>query len=123
MSDAGQAFQVLPLENGLVELRFDLPGESVNKFNAVALASLKAAVGDLASRKGLRGVLLTSGKDVFCVGADITRVPGALQEERGRPHALDPGDRRGLLGSRRPGRAFGGRDQRGLRGRRLRARA
>ena len=34
MSDAGQAFQVLPLENGLAELRFDLPGESVNKFNA-----------------------------------------------------------------------------------------
>ena len=72
MSDAGQAFQVLPLENGLVELRFDLPGESVNKFNAVALASLKAAVEELRARKGLRGVLLTSGKDVFCVGADIT---------------------------------------------------
>jgi 3-hydroxyacyl-CoA dehydrogenase / enoyl-CoA hydratase / 3-hydroxybutyryl-CoA epimerase / enoyl-CoA isomerase len=72
MSNEGQAFQVLPLADGLVELRFDLPGESVNKFNAVALASLKAAVAELASRKGLRGVLLTSGKDVFCVGADIT---------------------------------------------------
>jgi 3-hydroxyacyl-CoA dehydrogenase/enoyl-CoA hydratase/3-hydroxybutyryl-CoA epimerase/enoyl-CoA isomerase len=72
MSDAGQAFQVLPLENGLIELRFDLPGEAVNKFGAVALASLKAAVDDLRSRKSLRGVLLTSGKDVFCVGADIT---------------------------------------------------
>jgi 3-hydroxyacyl-CoA dehydrogenase/enoyl-CoA hydratase/3-hydroxybutyryl-CoA epimerase/enoyl-CoA isomerase len=38
----------------------------------VALASLKAAVEALQSQKGLRGVLLTSGKDVFCVGADIT---------------------------------------------------
>jgi 3-hydroxyacyl-CoA dehydrogenase/enoyl-CoA hydratase/3-hydroxybutyryl-CoA epimerase/enoyl-CoA isomerase len=72
MSDAGQAFQVLPLQDGLVELRFDLPGESVNKFNAVALASLGKAVAELRSRKDLRGVLLTSGKDVFCVGADIT---------------------------------------------------
>jgi len=72
MTNEGPAFQVLPLPDGLVELRFDLPGESVNKFNAVALASLKTAVADLASRKGLRGVLLTSGKDVFCVGADIT---------------------------------------------------
>ena len=71
MSDAGRAFQVLPLQDGLVELRFDLPGESVNKFNAVALASLRSAVDELRSRKGLRGVLLTSGKDVFCVGADI----------------------------------------------------
>jgi 3-hydroxyacyl-CoA dehydrogenase/enoyl-CoA hydratase/3-hydroxybutyryl-CoA epimerase/enoyl-CoA isomerase len=72
MSEAGQAFQVLPLPDGLAELRFDLPGESVNKFNAAALASLKAAVAELRSQKGLRGVLLTSGKDVFCVGADIT---------------------------------------------------
>jgi 3-hydroxyacyl-CoA dehydrogenase/enoyl-CoA hydratase/3-hydroxybutyryl-CoA epimerase/enoyl-CoA isomerase len=72
MSDAGQPFQVLPLPNGLAELRFDLPGESVNKLNAVALASLEAAVANLRSQKGLRGVLLTSGKDVFCVGADIT---------------------------------------------------
>ena len=72
MSDAGQAFQVLPLENGLAELRFDLPGESVNKFNAVALASLKAALEVLRSKRDLRGVLLTSGKDVFCVGADIS---------------------------------------------------
>src|SRR4029453_6009410 len=72
MSDAGRPFQVLPLPNGLAELRFDLPGESVNKLNAAALASLKAAVADLRSQKGLRGVLLTSGKDVFCVGADIT---------------------------------------------------
>jgi 3-hydroxyacyl-CoA dehydrogenase/enoyl-CoA hydratase/3-hydroxybutyryl-CoA epimerase/enoyl-CoA isomerase len=72
MSDAGQAFQVLPLPNGLAELRFDLPGESVNKLNATALVSLKAAVADLRAQTGLRGVLLTSGKDVFCVGADIT---------------------------------------------------
>jgi 3-hydroxyacyl-CoA dehydrogenase/enoyl-CoA hydratase/3-hydroxybutyryl-CoA epimerase/enoyl-CoA isomerase len=72
MSDAGQAFQVLPLPDGLFELRFDLPGESVNKLNAVALASLEAAVAELRSRKNLRGVLLASGKDVFCVGADIT---------------------------------------------------
>ncbi len=76
MTDAGQAFQVLPLENGLVELRFDLPGEPVNKFSAAALTSLKRAVDELRARKGLRGVLLTSGKDVFCVGADIAEFLG-----------------------------------------------
>ncbi len=80
MGDEGQAFSVLPLEQGLVELRFDLPGESVNKFNAVALASLKAAVDDLRARKGLRGVLVTSGKDVFCVGADITEFLAHFQK-------------------------------------------
>lgn len=80
MSDAGQAFQVLPLPNGLAELRFDLPGESVNKLNAVALGSLKAAVETLKGRAGLRGVLLTSGKDVFCVGADITEFLAHFQK-------------------------------------------
>jgi 3-hydroxyacyl-CoA dehydrogenase/enoyl-CoA hydratase/3-hydroxybutyryl-CoA epimerase/enoyl-CoA isomerase len=72
MGNEGPAFLVLPLEQGLVELRFDLPGESVNKFNAVALQSLKGAVAELQARQDLRGVLITSGKDVFCVGADIT---------------------------------------------------
>jgi 3-hydroxyacyl-CoA dehydrogenase/enoyl-CoA hydratase/3-hydroxybutyryl-CoA epimerase/enoyl-CoA isomerase len=80
MSHEGQAFQVLPLEDGFAELRFDLPGESVNKFGAVALASLKKAVEELGSRKGLRGVLLTSGKDVFCVGADITEFLAHFQK-------------------------------------------
>ena len=80
MGNEGQAFQVLPLSDGLVELRFDLPGESVNKFNAVALGSLKQALAELRARQPLRGVLLTSGKDVFCVGADITEFLAHFQK-------------------------------------------
>ncbi len=80
MSNEGSAFEILPLEDGLVELRFDLPGESVNKLGAAALSSLKTAVEELRSRKGLRGVLITSGKDVFCVGADITEFLAHFQK-------------------------------------------
>ncbi len=72
MSYEGRAVKVLPLEGGLVELRFDLQGESVNKFNAATLAELKEAVADVRNGADLRGLLITSGKDVFCVGADIT---------------------------------------------------
>jgi 3-hydroxyacyl-CoA dehydrogenase/enoyl-CoA hydratase/3-hydroxybutyryl-CoA epimerase/enoyl-CoA isomerase len=72
MSYEGQAVKVLPLDDGLVELRFDLPGESVNKFDTATIGELRTAVGELRARKGLRGLLITSGKDVFCVGADIT---------------------------------------------------
>ena len=39
MSHEGQAVKVLPLDDGLVELRFDLPGESVNKFDTRRSAS------------------------------------------------------------------------------------
>ena len=72
MSHEGQAVQVLPLDSGLVELRFDLPGESVNKFDTATIGELRTAAGELRATKGLRGLLITSGKDVFCVGADIT---------------------------------------------------
>jgi 3-hydroxyacyl-CoA dehydrogenase/enoyl-CoA hydratase/3-hydroxybutyryl-CoA epimerase/enoyl-CoA isomerase len=72
MSYEGPAVKVLPLDGGLVELRFDLQGESVNKFNAATLAELKEAVADVRGRAGLRGLLVTSGKEVFCVGADVT---------------------------------------------------
>ena len=72
MSYEGQDVKVLPLDDGFVELRFDLSGESVNKFNAPTLGELRQAVADLRARREPRGLLITSGKDVFCVGADVT---------------------------------------------------
>ena len=72
MKYAGQAIQCLPLDEGLVELRFDLQGDSVNKFNALTVKELREAVDLLKAEKGLKGVLLTSGKEVFIVGADVT---------------------------------------------------
>ena len=52
MSFEGQAVRVLPLDDGLVELRFDLPGESVNKFDT-------ATIGDAFDLPG-RGVFQTT---------------------------------------------------------------
>ncbi|SQK95249.1 multifunctional fatty acid oxidation complex subunit alpha [Pseudomonas aeruginosa] len=40
----GKAITVKPLEGGIVELNFDLKGESVNKFNRLTLSELRAAV-------------------------------------------------------------------------------
>ena len=74
MKYVGQAIQCLPLPEaeGFVELKFDLAGDSVNKFNALTLKELREAVDILKAERGLKGVLLTSGKEVFIVGADIT---------------------------------------------------
>ena len=80
MSYEGQAVKVLPLDGGFVELRFDLQGDSVNKFNALTVGELKKAVEDVRGREDLRGVLITSGKDVFFVGADITEFLGHFQK-------------------------------------------
>ncbi|MCY1490486.1 Fatty acid oxidation complex subunit alpha [compost metagenome] len=68
----GKAITVKALENGMVELKFDLEGESVNKFNRLTLNELRQAVDTLKADPSVKGVLVTSGKDVFIVGADIT---------------------------------------------------
>ena len=81
MSYEGQAVKVLPLDGGFVELRFDLQGDSVNKFDALTLGELKKAVADVQARgRTCAGVLITSGKDVFFVGADITEFLGHFQK-------------------------------------------
>jgi 3-hydroxyacyl-CoA dehydrogenase/enoyl-CoA hydratase/3-hydroxybutyryl-CoA epimerase/enoyl-CoA isomerase len=77
MLHSGPAFSAETLGDGLVELKFDLAGESVNKLNQTAVRDLEAAIGAIASEPGVRGVIITSGKAVFIVGADITEF-GAL---------------------------------------------
>lgn len=68
----GKAITVNMIEGGIAELKFDLQGESVNKFDRVTLEDLQAAVTAIQGNSDVKGVLVTSGKDVFIVGADIT---------------------------------------------------
>ena len=68
----GNAITVQLLSDGIAELRFDLQGESVNKFNQVTLEDLKAATAAIKSNSEIKGLIVTSGKPVFIVGADIT---------------------------------------------------
>jgi 3-hydroxyacyl-CoA dehydrogenase/enoyl-CoA hydratase/3-hydroxybutyryl-CoA epimerase/enoyl-CoA isomerase len=68
----GPAFSAAALGDGIVELKFDLAGESVNKLNAVALQDFAAATQAIAKDASVKGVIVTSGKPVFIVGADIT---------------------------------------------------
>ena len=69
---SGKAITVQMLDNGIAELCFNLEGESVNKFDQTTTADLKAATAAIVSADGVKGVLVTSGKSVFIVGADIT---------------------------------------------------
>ncbi|HSH44125.1 MAG TPA: enoyl-CoA hydratase-related protein, partial [Arenicellales bacterium] len=68
----GQAIQIDVDDEGIAELRFDLQGESVNKFNSLTLRELREGLERAAGESGITGMMLTSGKDVFIVGADIT---------------------------------------------------
>ncbi|MCH9299273.1 fatty acid oxidation complex subunit alpha FadB [Pantoea allii] len=59
------------LDDGIVELVFDAPG-SVNKLDTQTVASLGEAIAVLEQHADLRGMLLSSAKPAFIVGADIT---------------------------------------------------
>ncbi|KAA8732134.1 fatty acid oxidation complex subunit alpha FadB [Acinetobacter qingfengensis] len=68
----GNAITVQLLEDGIAELCFDLQGESVNKFNQATLQDLQTAVDAIKNNSEIKGLIVTSGKPVFIVGADIT---------------------------------------------------
>ncbi|MCY0966487.1 fatty acid oxidation complex subunit alpha FadB [Parathalassolituus penaei] len=68
----GKAIRVSMLENGIAELCFDRQDESVNKFDRHTLGELEDAIKALTAATGISGLLLSSAKDTFIVGADIT---------------------------------------------------
>ena len=59
-------------ENNIAELKFDAKNGSVNKFDQATVREFREALHMLANTKDLRGLVLTSGKSTFIVGADIT---------------------------------------------------
>jgi 3-hydroxyacyl-CoA dehydrogenase/enoyl-CoA hydratase/3-hydroxybutyryl-CoA epimerase/enoyl-CoA isomerase len=68
----GQAIKVAVDDAGVATVTLDLVGESVNKFNSLTLNELAEAVTALKHIDDLQGVIFSSAKDVFVVGADIT---------------------------------------------------
>ncbi|MBC5767076.1 fatty acid oxidation complex subunit alpha FadB [Ramlibacter sp. GTP1] len=77
---AADCVRVTPLEGGLVELCFDRAGEAINKLDDKAVAQFGQAVQAIAADGNVRGVLVTSAKDVFIVGADITEFGRKFQQ-------------------------------------------
>ena len=68
----GNAVSVQLLDDGIAELKFDLQGESVNKFDRATLEDLSKATEALKGNDQVKGIVVTSAKNVFIVGADIT---------------------------------------------------
>lgn len=68
---SGSALRIEKIEDGLAHLQFDLPGESVNKLNLQLSGELAQAVDALEKTPGIRGLLISSAKNVFIVGADV----------------------------------------------------
>jgi len=78
----GQSLRCEMLDNGIAEVIFDNQNESINKFDKATLAELSQVVDALNSNQDVRGVIVTSAKGVFIVGADITEFLAMFKESR-----------------------------------------
>ena len=67
----GQTIKVVRLDDGFVELCFDRHEAAINKLDQATIGEWREATGLIANDSSVRGVLVTSAKDVFIVGADI----------------------------------------------------
>ncbi|WP_199610161.1 fatty acid oxidation complex subunit alpha FadB [Flocculibacter collagenilyticus] len=67
----GTSISVSYIEQGIAELKFDADG-SVNKFDQATLKECREALDKLQQESDLKGLICTSGKSAFIVGADIT---------------------------------------------------
>ena len=72
---SGQAIKVSLLPSGIAQLIFDLEGSSVNKFDRLTMKELGEATAVI-GKSDARGVIFSSAKSTFIVGADITEFTG-----------------------------------------------
>src|SRR5581483_7618376 len=58
--------------DGIALVTWNMPGRSMNVIDQSAIEELSAVVEQLATDAAIKGVILTSGKETFCAGADLT---------------------------------------------------
>src|SRR6202008_810639 len=58
--------------DGIALVTWDSPGRSMNVIDLKVMEELAAIVEQVASDAAIKGAVVTSGKDTFCAGADLT---------------------------------------------------
>ncbi len=58
--------------DGIALVTWDMPGRSMNVINLSVIEDLGKIVEQVAGDAAIKGAVITSGKDTFCAGADLT---------------------------------------------------
>lgn len=77
----GQSLSLLPLEGGFFEMCFDRQGKSVNTLDAQTLNEISEALSILRAEPYGKGLLVSSGKDSFIVGADLGELATLMRSD------------------------------------------
>jgi 3-hydroxyacyl-CoA dehydrogenase / enoyl-CoA hydratase / 3-hydroxybutyryl-CoA epimerase len=91
------SFTHFTIENdadGIALVTWDSPGRSMNVIDAKVMDELTAIIEQTAADAAVKGVVITSAKDAFCAGADLTMLESlsrafvALSESQGEEAAM-----------------------------------
>src|SRR6185295_5908639 len=69
-----QHFRLDTDADGIALVTWDAPGRSMNVIDLKTIEELSAIVELGASDAAIKGAVVTSGKDTFCAGADLTKL-------------------------------------------------
>ena len=121
--------------DGIALLTWDMPGRSMNVITPEVIGEIEAVVDHVAAEASIKGCVITSGKDNFSGGADLSMLQSvACRISKGAAGERRRGSHKTLFRARKPPLAglsqarnlrqtFRHCDQWHLCGRRLRARA
>lgn len=62
--------------DGIALVTWDMPGRSMNVIDVSVITELAGIVEKVATDAAIKGAVITSGKDTFCAGADLTLLEG-----------------------------------------------
>jgi enoyl-CoA hydratase/carnithine racemase len=88
--------------DGIALVTWDVPDRSMNVISLAGIEELAALVEQLAVDAAVKGVVITSGKEAFCAGADLT-----LLEGLGRTCSRKVASCRRCIGGSRPAASRG----------------
>nr|CDQ36657.1 Fatty acid oxidation complex subunit alpha [Virgibacillus halodenitrificans] len=77
----GNAITVVQRDDGIAMLTFDAQDESVNTLSSKMIEEFEAALAALGEAANVKGLVITSAKDAFIVGADITEFHGMFRRD------------------------------------------
>ena len=70
--------------DGIALVTWDMPGRSMNVIDGEVIAELSGILDKVVADAAIKGVVVTSGKDAFCGGADLTMLErmGAIYADK-----------------------------------------
>src|ERR1700753_3463801 len=66
--------------DGIVLVTWDIPGRSMNVLDETSISELEAIVKQTSADAAVKGVVMTSAKEAFCAGADLSMLEGMSRQ-------------------------------------------